>query len=299
MSDPEYLLVKNWATFQHYKDRNPPWIKLHFEILSSRDWVMLTDTSRVCMVACMLLASRNYGKVVNDTEYIGRVCHIKHVDLNPLIQIGFLVHPDNGQGDASGCKHLRTNADPETEKRREETETEKTPLTPQMGGVCEITPFDLFWEACPKKTGKGAAQKSWTKLRPSKELTAAIMASVERHKGCRKWQEERGRFIPNPATWLNQRRWEDEPDSTIPEKHKATLGSGNPVADLNRRVEQLRKQFPNKTPAEISAMLDAEDAQRGRAHGAKNRTGGEPVAISGLIRAIAGTKTITDDIDAN
>ena len=25
--------VKNWSKFQHYKNRNPPWIRLHVEIL--------------------------------------------------------------------------------------------------------------------------------------------------------------------------------------------------------------------------------------------------------------------------
>jgi len=27
------LRVKNWGKFQHYKDRNPPWIKLHRGLL--------------------------------------------------------------------------------------------------------------------------------------------------------------------------------------------------------------------------------------------------------------------------
>jgi len=35
------LKVKNWEKYQHYKDRNPPWIKLHFELLTSADWVPL------------------------------------------------------------------------------------------------------------------------------------------------------------------------------------------------------------------------------------------------------------------
>ena len=36
----EYFTVRNWRKFQHYTDRNPPWIKLHFEMLSSADWVV-------------------------------------------------------------------------------------------------------------------------------------------------------------------------------------------------------------------------------------------------------------------
>ena len=37
------LTIKNWHKFQHYKDRNPPWIKLHYEILTRPDWVKVVS----------------------------------------------------------------------------------------------------------------------------------------------------------------------------------------------------------------------------------------------------------------
>lgn len=70
--------------------------------------------------------------------------------------------------------------------------------------------FEQFWEKYPKKVGKGEAAKAWTKLRPSKELLATILASVEAHKRDRQWTRDNGRFIPNPSTFINQRRFEDE-----------------------------------------------------------------------------------------
>jgi hypothetical protein len=33
---------------------------------------------------------------------------------------------------------------------------------------------------------------------------------IETHKKSSQWQKENGQYIPNPATWLNQRRWDDE-----------------------------------------------------------------------------------------
>ena len=33
--------VKNWDEFQHYKDRNPPWIKLHNHLLDDYEFEML------------------------------------------------------------------------------------------------------------------------------------------------------------------------------------------------------------------------------------------------------------------
>jgi hypothetical protein len=68
--------VKQWRQFQHYRDRNPPWIKLHFSLLSSMDWVTLDDASRVLAIACMLIASRNDGVVPGDAEYVKRVAYL-------------------------------------------------------------------------------------------------------------------------------------------------------------------------------------------------------------------------------
>jgi hypothetical protein len=101
------LRVKNWRQFQHYKDRNPPWIKLHFSMLASADWVVLDDRSRVLAVACMLVASRNEGLIDGSKfglEYLRRVAYLHQTpDLNPLIECGFL-EP------ASGCKRMLADA---------------------------------------------------------------------------------------------------------------------------------------------------------------------------------------------
>ena len=88
------LIVKNWKRFQHYRDRNPPWIKLHFTLLTSSDWVALNDASRVLAIACMLIASRNEGQVDDSPlglAYIRRVAFLNSKpNLIPLIECGFL-----------------------------------------------------------------------------------------------------------------------------------------------------------------------------------------------------------------
>lgn len=113
--------VRNWRTFQHYKDRNPPWIKLHFTLLSSRDWVTLSDASRVLAVACMLVASRNDGEIDGSDaglEYLQRVAYLnKKPDLNPLIESGFLECASNNASD------LLANSVSETEDLTEKETT--------------------------------------------------------------------------------------------------------------------------------------------------------------------------------
>ena len=37
-----------------------------------------------------------------------------------------------------------------------------------------------------------------------------LIAAIERQKQSQQWIKDDGQYIPNPATWLNQGRWEDE-----------------------------------------------------------------------------------------
>lgn len=70
--------------------------------------------------------------------------------------------------------------------------------------------FEIFWKAYPKKVGKGAAEKSFNKYKPSQALLETMLKAVEQAKQSAQWRRDGGQYIPNPATWLNQRRWEDE-----------------------------------------------------------------------------------------
>lgn len=82
--------------------------------------------------------------------------------------------------------------------------------------------FDRFWAAYPKKAGKGAAMQAFRRI--TGVPVDVMLYAIEQQRHSRQWQEDNGRFIPNPATWLNQRRWEDEPGEP--------QSSGNIFADL-------------------------------------------------------------------
>lgn len=79
--------------------------------------------------------------------------------------------------------------------------------------------FDMFWGEYPKKKAKQDAKKAWDKIAPDDELFKIIMAALNRQRQSGDWTKDGGKFIPYPATWLNGRRWEDEPEQTShPEK---------------------------------------------------------------------------------
>lgn len=70
--------------------------------------------------------------------------------------------------------------------------------------------FLTFWKAYPKKVGKDAALKAWKKRNGTRPGIDAIIKAIEEQKRSDQWTRDSGQYIPNPATWINQGRWDDE-----------------------------------------------------------------------------------------
>lgn len=81
--------------------------------------------------------------------------------------------------------------------------------------------FEYFWQSYPKKTGKGAAEKAWRKIKPSAELAEMMNQKIAIQNQSSQWSENDGKFIPSPSKWLNEKRWEDEP--MVSEKRDPTM----------------------------------------------------------------------------
>ncbi len=162
-----YFVIPNWGEYQHYKDRNPPWIKLHVAILSSETWVALDDASRVLAVACMVLASKNGGKVPADSAYVRRVAYLNSdPDFKPLIYSGFLADPEGVLADASVllADASTMQADARPEERRGETETEER-QNPRKRGAGAIYRYAEFRAIYPEERAlpEAKAMNWWVK----------------------------------------------------------------------------------------------------------------------------------------
>lgn len=99
----------------------------------------------------------------------------------------------------------------ETQKSQTESKTESktnsiTPIAPK-GAKRSDSDFEIFWSAYPTKVGKQPARKAFGKVKVPVET---LVAAIERQKCSSQWSKDGGQYIPNPATWLNQCRWEDE-----------------------------------------------------------------------------------------
>lgn len=69
--------------------------------------------------------------------------------------------------------------------------------------------FQAFWHAYPRRIGKGAARTAFAKAMKVCDGDTIIQAALKYSKHCDSMGIER-QYIPHPATWLNQERWEDD-----------------------------------------------------------------------------------------
>lgn len=112
----------------------------------------------------------------------------------------------------------QTNNDPITirEKIKDKSNNKKEEIHKEEKKNPLAVRFARFWSVYPKKVGKGAAEKAFLKLRPSEELTDCMISAVEAQARSEQWKRDKGQYIPNPATWLNQGRWEDSVGVSMP-----------------------------------------------------------------------------------
>ena len=130
------LTPKNWSSFQHYKDRNPPWVKLHKSLLDDRAFMALPLASKALAPLLWLLASESkdgsFDGSIEELEFRLRL-PAKEIQsgLKSLIDKGFFVVASGVLADDS---KLHTFAVPETETEIEaKTETDARKLAPPDG----------------------------------------------------------------------------------------------------------------------------------------------------------------------
>lgn len=100
----------------------------------------------------------------------------------------------------------------------------------ESGEVHRFPPgFEDFWKAYPRKAGKDAAAKAFAKRRVGASLLAEMLAAIDRQKRSEQWLRDGGQFIPHPATWLNEGRWQDEiaADSGVPSELAELFSRGH------------------------------------------------------------------------
>jgi hypothetical protein len=112
--------VKNWADFQHYKNRAPPWIKLHRGILDNYEFHCLPVASKALAPCIWLLAAEsNDGSVCIAPEFLAFRLRMTEQEakeaLIPLIEKGFLLVASNVLADCKQSACLEREGEREIE----------------------------------------------------------------------------------------------------------------------------------------------------------------------------------------
>ena len=81
--------------------------------------------------------------------------------------------------------------------------------------------FAQFYALYPRKQGRRAAEKSWDRL--TRQEQAEAYQALPNHLEYWKLKQTEKDYIPHPATWINQNRWEDELDMEVKKVKKPEL----------------------------------------------------------------------------
>ena len=249
-----------------------PFVEAHAEILM-RGWALYSDGNLyhafiLSQINSMLLArSKNREKLNQWRKQKAEEKKRNQLqgDCNQLQGGSYQVSNHHGQDrtgqDRTGQEEevsssLSTSSEPEpatADAAAGEREKDQTP-PPAKTKPAKAVPiawpgFDDFWSMYPKKVAKQDAQRAWNKLKLSDEDVGAIYGDVpQRLANDRAWVDG---FIPNPATYLNGRRWED---AITPVQAARPSGRVSSIADRNKEVLD---RFVNGT-TDQGAFIDGE-----------------------------------------
>jgi hypothetical protein len=140
--------VVNFARFQHYKDRSPPWIKFYNSTLSDYAYCKLPDASKAHLNAIWLLASRNMNKIPYDAEWLkAQISATENIDLQILEDSGFIVSEQ-------GCsKTLATRKQSAALERERETEERESREEKKEYGAEAPCDFKEEWNLLADRVG--------------------------------------------------------------------------------------------------------------------------------------------------
>lgn len=140
---------------------------------------------------------------------------------------------------------------------------DNNPLTPKGESVPDG--FEEFWSIYPKKVSKPQGLRAYRALKANVETRERILADLRKRLTSHDWVKDGGRYIPNPATYLNGRRWEDQTpgQATVPAVTPQTRQSlEQQISALTWDIERHPADYsqklycPNPTPEQLEQYSD-------------------------------------------
>lgn len=110
--------------------------------------------------------------------------------------------------------------------------------------------LQIFWDAYPKKVGKGKVEEWFKKNKPDEDLVGRMVDSIENQLMSKQWQDPQ--YIPLPMTWLNQKRWEDE----LPPSQEAVKKK-----EIDKQIE-MQEEIERLTMMESVRIRQKQEAEK-------------------------------------
>lgn len=101
--------------------------------------------------------------------------------------------------------------------------------------------FNDFYQAYPKRQARGKAEQAWKKINPSQETFMRMIKALEWQCKQPDWLKDNGQYIPLPASWLNGKRWLDEP--TTQTESEMQPPSGNTTLTAEQISKTLERRY--------------------------------------------------------
>jgi hypothetical protein len=105
----KFFRIRNFERFQHYKDRNPPWIRLYGALWRDRAFFRLPDAVKAHLIGLFALAARLDNRIPDDPEWLAHeLCASEPIDFGALVASGFLIPEDPASVAQAECNPADT-----------------------------------------------------------------------------------------------------------------------------------------------------------------------------------------------
>ena len=162
------IRIRNWKRFQHFRDRRPPWIKLHRDVLDDMEWHELDSTAAKHLVMLWLIASEDEskeGRLPSMKEMAFRLRITEKQVESTVSKLSHWITQDDIIPISSGHQDVRPEESrEETEKRQRREEDIATPPPLTTGSQHQIS-----WDT----TFSGITTdmvETWTKAYPACDI---------------------------------------------------------------------------------------------------------------------------------
>ena len=162
---PEFISVARFAEFQHYSQRNPPWIKLHTRLLDDERYITLPDAQKAALMGLFLQAARSDNKILNDPRWLqGKLGLKSKPDIPMLISKGWL-EEHHGASDPLAKRKRVDSAAPAERKQtaraapptrclpQSESETESEEINIPLQSIRDAETVQKAWNAMAAEHG--------------------------------------------------------------------------------------------------------------------------------------------------